>query len=248
VLALINHFSGTKMQLVPYTRDGLELVIDTQTGESFASISAVARMTDKDKQLINHYVNGGLHSVKKMELKTAEIQTPVGIRSVKLLNEDQILQVVSKYNPSLLIKFAQCGLRVFLHQLAGYSVVSTAVEQIPPKTRRELAEEALKLIIELEEKEALIASLEEDVERQAEVIDELFDYSSIIRIAKYNGVPETTFNWRVLKIASTNLKAEIKKVPCPRFETKSLYSHDAWRLAYPGFKLPETTTLVINPQ
>jgi phage anti-repressor protein len=117
-----------------------------------------------------------------------------------------------------------------------------------PKTRRELAEEALKLIIELEEKEATIASLEADVERQAEVIDELFDYSSIIRIAKYNGVPETTFNWRVLKIASTNLKVEIKKVPCPRFETKSLYSHDAWRLAYPGFKLPETTTLVIKPQ
>jgi hypothetical protein len=243
------------LNLVPYTKDGLELVIDTKTGESFASISAVARMTDKDKQSISRYVNGGLQSVTQMTLKTAEIQTPIGIRSVTLLNEKQILEVVSKYNPTLLMKFAQCGLRVFLHQLAGFEVNSTAVEPITPKTRRELAEEnlklsekTLKLIIELEEKEALIASLEEDVERQAEVIDELFDYSSIIRIAKYNGVPETTFNWRVLKIASTNLQAEIKKVPCPRFETKNLYSHDAWRLAYPGYKLPETTTLVIKPQ
>jgi hypothetical protein len=117
------------MQLVPYTKDGLELVIDTSTGECFASISAVARMTDKDTKSISRYVNGGLKTVAKMELKTAEIQTTTGLKTVALLNEKQIIEVVSKYNPSLLIKFAQCGLRVFLHQLAGYAVTATAVEQ-----------------------------------------------------------------------------------------------------------------------
>jgi hypothetical protein len=95
------------MQLVPYTRDGLELVIDTTTGEAFASISAVARMTDKDTKSISRYVNGGLQTVAKMELKTAEIQTTTGLKTVALLNEKQILEVVSKYNPTLLMTFAQ---------------------------------------------------------------------------------------------------------------------------------------------
>jgi hypothetical protein len=130
VLPSINHTKQvTQLNLVPYTNDGLELVIDTQTGESFASISAVARLTDKSKQSVSDYVNGELKGVRQMTLKNAEIQTPGGLQGVKLLNENQILEVVSKYNPSLLIKFAQCGLRVFLHQLAGFEVNSTAVEQ-----------------------------------------------------------------------------------------------------------------------
>jgi hypothetical protein len=29
---------------------------------------------------------------------------------------------------------------------------------------------------------------------------------------------------------------------------KNLYSHDAWRLAYPGIALPETTVLTIQSQ
>ena len=88
--------------------------------------------------------------------------------------------------------------------------------------------------------------LEEDNQRQAEAIDELFDYSSIIRVAKYNKASEKLFNWRLLKAASIKLTVEIKKIPCPRYGEKNIYSHNAWRLAYPGVPLPETTTLVIQ--
>jgi hypothetical protein len=84
---------------------------------------------DKSASTINRYVNGGLQGVAQMELKTAEIQTAGGLQGCALLNEKQIIEVVSKYNPSLLIKFAQCGLRVFLHQLAGFEINSTAIEQ-----------------------------------------------------------------------------------------------------------------------
>jgi hypothetical protein len=101
---------------------------------------------------------------------------------------------------------------------------------------------------ELALKQAEVELLEEDSERQAEIIDELFDYSSIIRIAKYNGVSETLYKWRQLRLASRVVKAEIKKAPCPRFGSKNLYSHEAWRMAYPGAKLPETTTLVVRSQ
>lgn len=110
--------------------------------------------------------------------------------------------------------------------------------------------EALKaLIAEIESRELLEAEkaiLESENRQLSEALDELFDYSSIVRIAKFNKVSEKIFDWRSLKALSIKMGLEIKKVPCPRFETKSLYSHDVWRVAYPEVKLPETTTLVIN--
>lgn len=124
-----------------------------------------------------------------------------------------------------------------------------------PKTAIELARENLRLAeqqVALLEKIELVetekALLEFENEKLAEAVDELFEYSSIIRVAKFNDVSETSFNWRLLKAASLKLNVEIKKVPCPRYGDKNLYSHNAWRLAYPEYRLPETTTLVINKQ
>lgn len=106
--------------------------------------------------------------------------------------------------------------------------------------------EAGRLALELEKAEAEKALLEEQNEQLAEAVDELFDYSSIIRIAKFNDVCETRFKWQTLKSMSMKLGYEIKKVPCPRFEWKNLYAHDVWRVCYPDMRLPETTTLVVK--
>ena len=110
--------------------------------------------------------------------------------------------------------------------------------------------EALKaLVAEIEAKELLEAEkalLETENHQLSEALDELFDYSSIIRIAKFNLVSESKFSWHRLKAVSIQMNLEIKKVPCPRFVTKNLYSHDVWRVAYPTMRLPETTTLVIK--
>jgi hypothetical protein len=141
--------------------------------------------------------------------------------------------------------FGQIGLMTTFDKLTEVPVLPEV--PVVPKTALELAKEQVKLLEQLELQQAVIASLQEESERQAEVIDELYDYSSIIRIAKYNSVPETNFNWRMLKVASQKLGTEIKRVDCPRFGTKNLYSHDAWRLAYPDVNLPEITTLVIKP-
>jgi DNA-damage-inducible protein D len=120
------------------------------------------------------------------------------------------------------------------------------VQQQKPKTALELAKEQVALLERLELQQQIIEDQEKDLLRQAEVIDELFDYSSIIRIAKYNNVHENSFSWRMLKAVSIKMDLEIKKVPSPRFGYQLLYPHDAWRFAYPNVKLPETTTLVIN--
>jgi hypothetical protein len=39
--------------------------------------------------------------------------------------------------------------------------------------------------------------LEQENQHLAETVDELFDYSSIVRIAIYNGVNETIFSWNI---------------------------------------------------
>jgi phage anti-repressor protein len=110
--------------------------------------------------------------------------------------------------------------------------------------------EALLLAGKLEQEKEILEIqnklLEDENHHLSEAVDELFDYSSIIRIAKFNNMSETCFKWQRLKAVSIKMGLEIKKVPCPRFQWKNLYSHDAWRVAYPGVKLPETTTLVIK--
>jgi hypothetical protein len=117
--------------LTPFNNDGLELMVDTNTGETFASIRAVARMTDKSASSIARYVNGELKGVAQMTLKMAEIQTTGGLQGVALLSEKQIVQVIKRYKTELLDVFAEAGIRVYLHGLAGYTVTSDAV-QAPP--------------------------------------------------------------------------------------------------------------------
>lgn len=173
-----------------FDHDGIEILIDTATGESFASVSGYARMSGKDKSTISRR----LQTVAQNSKKTAEIQTTTGFKTVALIPENLVSQWLMQDNP-----------------------------------------------------EAENAILIEENEQLAEALDELFNYSSILRIAKFNGVPETSYSWRTLKIAARKLGLELKRVPCPRFETRLLYPHDAWRLAYPDALLPETTTLRLNP-
>ena len=95
---------------------------------------------------------------------------------------------------------------------------------------------------ELVEKQLKFAQAQIDV--LEEEVDLLFDYSSIIRVAKENKCDEKAFNWRSLKAASRMLELEIKSAPCPRYGTKNLYSREAWEYVYPEYKLPAPTTLV----
>ena len=158
-------------------------------------------------------------------------------------------------HPKVAIRFAQwCSdnfavqVDIWIDQLltSGKVVINSAkVSQTPQKFS-----EALYLAAKLqEEKEHLEAEKElllKENHQLSEAVDELFNYSSIIRIAKFNNVSEINFSWRRLKVISEKMGIEIKRVPCPRFEWKNLYSHDVWRIAYSGVKLPETITLTIH--
>ena len=228
-----------------FDQDGLELVIDTQTGEAFATISGYARMAGKTVDAISKRIKRD-SSLDKSQLKTAEILTAAGFRSSTLIPESIISDWIIKDNPDLARQMMAAGVRVFLYGVAGYEVKPSEPEPQTPQTYIEAlraladaeeAKEKQRLLIERQQME--LESAEDDVQQLSTAVDEVFGYASIIRVAKFNNVSETRFKWRVLKAQTLALGMDVKRVPCPRFETKLLYPYEAWETAYPDVALPE---------
>ena len=113
-----------------FDKDGIELVINTVTGESFATISGYARMSGKAKSTIS----GRLQSVQLEGVKDAEIETQQGLRTVRLINEDLIAEWLPSDNPKMASQLMKLGVRVFMHTMAGFKVTTQAVNQpqLPP--------------------------------------------------------------------------------------------------------------------
>jgi phage antirepressor YoqD-like protein len=180
--------------LTRYYVDDLELVIDYDTNEVFASMSAVARMIDKGDVYVRRYVNGTSKNGTKMELKEAQIPTNAGLRSATLLNEKQILEVICKYKPTLLMEFAQVGLRVYLHTLAGYKVTTTAVEtpnEVQPRLPQTYTEALQALLDEAKAREVLDQKLLEQAPKVkfAESVQTAHNLISIEQLAKLLSIP-----------------------------------------------------------
>jgi hypothetical protein len=228
------------IQVTPVQQDNHVIYVCNETKQPYFNL-AQARIIFPN--VAKTTLTRRLEDVPLSDIKTAEIHANTRVYEVPLYSVEVLVNLAFEFDLSLAKLITQAGASVYLYGLAGYQVKPTVPT---PSNYKDALLALVASIEESEKKDLIIESLEEDNIRQAEVIDELFDYSSILRIAKYNKVSETSFNWRLLKSASNKLGVEIKKVPCPRFVEKNLYSHDAWRLAYPEYKLPETTTLRIG--
>jgi membrane-bound lytic murein transglycosylase MltF len=111
-----------------FDQDGIELIIDTQTGESFASQAGYARMSGVDYSTIRKRVER--LGVTLEPLKRSQIETVDGFRAVTLIPEDLICQWLVKDNLELALKVMQLGVRLFLHTLAGFRVKSEAIAEV----------------------------------------------------------------------------------------------------------------------
>jgi hypothetical protein len=100
--------------------------------------------------------------------------------------------------------------------------------KIKPKTRVELARENLALIENIELLEQKVVNLDT-------VLDNLLEWVSIIKVSKFNKVPERIFEWRKLKSKSEELGYLIKKAESPRFGFQNLYHIDCFKSCYPQF-------------
>ena len=112
--------------LAQYNNDGIEIYIDTTTGESFASQKGYARMANVSYQAIQNRIKRGGNQI---ELKETEVPTTKGMRMGNLLTENTIAQWLPQDNPGLAHKFLTLGIRAGMHWLAGYSVTSSALQQ-----------------------------------------------------------------------------------------------------------------------
>lgn len=116
------------LSLQRFDQDGIELIIDTQTGESFASQAGYARMSGVDYSTIRKRVER--LGVTLEPLKRSQIETVDGFRAVTLIPEDLICQWLVKDNLELALKVMQLGVRLFLHTLAGFRVKSEAIAEL----------------------------------------------------------------------------------------------------------------------
>lgn len=112
-------------------QDGIEILIDTSTGESFCSVKGYARMSGKDKSTISRRLEG----VAKDGQKTAKAPTAGGIQGVALITEDLIVEWLPKDNPTAATTLLKLGVRMGLHKLAGYEVSSQCSHNNPSRSR-----------------------------------------------------------------------------------------------------------------
>lgn len=110
------------MKLTNFCQDGWELVINEETGETYASQNALARMCGVTDSTIFSW-----RTSAQITVLDAEILTATGLKTSPLFDENSIYKTLAKYNPTLLIQCAKAGLRIYLHGLAGYRY-----QAIPP--------------------------------------------------------------------------------------------------------------------
>jgi len=116
----------TNPSLQRFDHDGIELIINTETGESFASISGYARMSGKIPSTISRRLT--MRGLREKGLDQSQIETAGGLQGVALIPEDLICQWLIEDNHELALKVMQLGVRLFLHTLAGFQVKSEAIE------------------------------------------------------------------------------------------------------------------------
>ena len=102
------------------TNDGIELVIDTQTGEAFATQAGYSRMSGKASSTISERLKG----VRSDYIRMAEILTAGGLQGVRLIPAKLVYKWLLKDNIGLAEAMGEVGATVYIHQLAGYKITS----------------------------------------------------------------------------------------------------------------------------
>ncbi len=175
-------------QLQRFDNDGIELIINTQTGESYATAKGYSRMSGKNYDTIKKRCQRG-------GLENAEIPTEQGIRWGTLIPGKLATKWLADDNPSLLLAMSDVGWNVYCHKLAGYEVKSTAIQSKfkIPATYGEALLEAGRLALELEAAEAKLLAQEPLVKLSETLTVNDKDAVSIGELAKAYNIGRTTF-------------------------------------------------------
>lgn len=179
-------------QLQRFDNDGIELIINTQTGESFATIRGYARMSGKPYSTIQSRTK---NLADNQLLKEAQIKTAGGLQGGRLIPGKLAIKWLKTDNPNLLEQLSEVGWNVYCHKLAGFEVKFTAVEPKfkIPATYGEALLEAGRLALELEAAEAKLLAQEPLVKLSETLTVKDKDAVSIGELAKAYNIGRTTF-------------------------------------------------------
>ena len=136
----------TNSSLQRFDHDGIELIINTETGESFATVRGYARMSGKIPSTISRRLTMSGKVLRCECLDQAQIETAGGLQGVALIPEDLICQWLIKDNHELALKVMRLGVRLFLHTIAGFQVKSDAIE-----TNKQLESQIAELTAKIDE-------------------------------------------------------------------------------------------------
>lgn len=142
------------INLKVFNNDGLEIVIDLNTGEAYATQAGYCRMSGKSQSTISSRMNGQ----RGIDIKMAEILTAGGLQGVRLIPSVTVFEWLIDDNPELAKAMGKAGATVYMHQLAGYKTESKE----KPKRRSQMI---LEMAQELAEHDFRIGDLEEENER-----------------------------------------------------------------------------------
>jgi hypothetical protein len=121
-------------------------------------------------------------------------------------------------------------------------LLNKGIGSVTPQTPTDYLEALEALVTSEKEKRLALANqakAERAVVKLNTIIDNDFGHSSILRAAKFLGIKETIFSWRVLKETTLGLDLEVKRVPSPRYGYQNLYPIRAFQLAYPEYDFNE---------
>jgi hypothetical protein len=113
-----------------FDRDGIELVIDSCTGEAFATQKGYARMSGLGVSGIGKRI---AKLVSSDSIKKAEMDTGYGVKLVSLIPANLVFKWAITDNPDLAEAMGTAGATVYIHQLAGFKVSSDAISKPAPQ-------------------------------------------------------------------------------------------------------------------
>jgi hypothetical protein len=164
-----------------YDNEGIELIIDLETGESFASISGYARMAGKAQSTISERAQKAHRSE---EIKEAEVDTGHGVKLHRLIPENLIAEWLIEDNPEMAKQMLMMGVRMFIHNMAGYKY--QVVEQTPAPFDMKLLKDLIKEAVD----DAARPQLER-IERYQEACDDHLGTGFVINsVASRQKYPE----------------------------------------------------------
>ena len=132
--------------LKAYEKNGIELVINLDTGEAFATAKGYSRMASIPYSTVKNRVQKGDGTD---DIQTALIPTLKGLQQGRLIPAKTIFKWALKDNQELALAMGTAGATVYLHQLAGYQFKSIITTHLP--TVAETLLETAKILVQQEQ-------------------------------------------------------------------------------------------------